>query len=43
VVTTELPGPENLPALSDIKLFPYDDLEAKNIKETLINDFSNMM
>jgi iron(III) transport system substrate-binding protein len=34
VVTTELPGPENLPALSDIKLFPYDDLEAKNIKET---------
>ena len=43
VVTTELPGPENLPALSEIKLFPYDDLEAKNIKETLINNFSNMM
>ena len=43
VVSTELPGPENLPALSDIKLFTYDDLEAKEIKEKLIDDFSNMM
>ena len=43
VVTAELPGPENLPALSDIKLFTYDDLDAKEIKEKLINDFSNMM
>lgn len=43
VVSKELPGPANLPALSEIKLFPYDDLEAKEIKEQLINDFSNMM
>ena len=43
VVSAELPGPENLPALSDIKLFTYDDLEAKEIKEKLIDNFSNMM
>jgi iron(III) transport system substrate-binding protein len=43
VVSTLLPGPANLPSLSEIKLFPYDDLEAKNIKETLVNDFSSMM
>lgn len=43
VVTTELPGPENLPALGDIKLFPYDDMEAKDLKETLVEKFSNMM
>jgi iron(III) transport system substrate-binding protein len=43
VVSKELPGPANLPALNEIKLFPYDDLEAKEIKEQLIDDFSNMM
>jgi iron(III) transport system substrate-binding protein len=43
VVSPLLPGPENLPSLSEIKLFPYDDLEAKNMKEALINDFSSMM
>ena len=43
VVTPELPGPENLPALGDIKLFPYDDMEAKEIKEALVTKFSNMM
>jgi iron(III) transport system substrate-binding protein len=42
-VTPELPGPENLPALGDIKLFPYDDMEAKEIKEDLVTKFSNMM
>ncbi len=43
VVTTELPGPANLPALSEIKLFPYDDMEAKNLKEKLVTEFSNLM
>lgn len=43
VVTTELPGPANLPALGEIKLFPYDDLEAAAIKEELINKFSEFM
>lgn len=43
VVSTELPGPQNLPALSEIKLFPYDDMEAKDIKEALVTKFSDMM
>jgi len=43
VVTTELPGPANLPALGEIKLFPYDDLEAAALKEQLVTEFSNLM
>lgn len=43
VVIKELPGPANLPALGEIKLFPYDDLEAAAIKEELINKFSEFM
>ncbi|MFA5448355.1 MAG: extracellular solute-binding protein [Sphaerochaeta sp.] len=43
VVTTELPGPENLPSLAEIKLFPYDDMEAKDLKEQLVTEFSNLM
>ncbi|MDD4574646.1 MAG: extracellular solute-binding protein [Sphaerochaeta sp.] len=43
VVSTELPGPKDLPPLTEIKLFPYDDSEAKEIKEALITKFSDMM
>lgn len=43
VVSKELPGPKNLPALGDIVLFPFDDVEAKEIKEELITKFSDMM
>ncbi|MFA5699086.1 MAG: extracellular solute-binding protein [Sphaerochaeta sp.] len=43
VVTTELPGPANLPALGEIKLFPYDDLEAAALKEQLVTEFSNLL
>ncbi len=42
VVSTELPGPEHLPSLSEIKLFSYDDLEAKNLQEKLIKEFVNL-
>jgi len=43
VVIPELPGPKHLPALGDIKLFPYDASEAAEIRDDLTTRFSDMM
>lgn len=42
-VSTEVPGPEGLPSLSEMKFFPYDDVEAKAIKKDLINQFNALL
>lgn len=43
VVVTDLPGPKYLPALGDIKLIPYDAIEAAKIREELSGKFSDWM
>jgi iron(III) transport system substrate-binding protein len=43
VVVPELPGPKYLPALGEIKLFPYDAVEAAKIRESLSSKFSDWM
>lgn len=43
VVVPTLPGPKHLPALGDIKLFPYDAVEAAKIREELTSKFSDWM
>lgn len=43
VVVTDLPGPKFLPALGDIKLIPYDAVEAAKIREDLTSKFSDWM
>jgi len=43
VVVTDLPGPKFLPALGDIKLIPYDAIDAANIRESLCGKFSDWM
>ena len=42
-VSTEVAGPEYLPALSEIAFFPYDDAEAKNLKKTLQAEFNSFL
>lgn len=43
VVVTDLPGPKFLPALGDIKLIPYDAVDAAKIREELNSKFSDWM
>lgn len=43
VVVTDLPGPKFLPALGEIKLIPYDAVEAAKIREDLTSKFSDWM
>ena len=43
VVVTDLPGPKILPALGEIKLIPYDAVEAAKIREDLTSKFSDWM
>jgi len=43
VVITTLPGPKYLPSLADIKLIPYDAIEAAKIREDLTSKFSDWM
>lgn len=43
VVVTDLPGPKHLPALGEIKLIPYDAIDAAKIREELTEKFSNWM
>lgn len=43
VVVTDLPGPKFLPALGQIKLIPYDAVEAAKIRENLTSKFSDWM
>ncbi|HWP69388.1 MAG TPA: extracellular solute-binding protein, partial [Rectinemataceae bacterium] len=43
VVVTDLPGPKYLPALGDIKLIPYDAIDAAKIREELNGKFSDWM
>ncbi len=42
-VSTEVPGPEGLPALQDMRFFPYDDAEAAEIRRDLINQFNTLL
>ncbi len=42
-VSTEIPGPENLPALSDLKFFEYDAVKAKEMKKGLISEFNALL
>ena len=39
-VSTEVPGPEHLPALSELPFFEYDAIEAGKLKKQLRNDFA---
>ncbi len=43
VVVPTLPGPKFLPALSEIKLFEYDAVEAAEIRTDLTDKFSEMI
>jgi len=43
VVVTDLPGPKFLPPLGEIKLIPYDAVDAANIREELSSKFSDWM
>lgn len=43
VVVTDLPGPKFLPALGDIKLIPYNAIEAADMREDLTSKFSDWM
>ena len=42
-VSLEVPGPEGLPSLGEMKFFPYDDEEAASIKKTLVNEFNGLL
>lgn len=42
-VSTEIPGPEGLPALSEMKFFEYDAAEAASIKKSLVAEFNNLL
>lgn len=42
-VSTDVPGPEGLPALQDMKFFPYDAVEASALKKQLVADFNAML
>jgi raffinose/stachyose/melibiose transport system substrate-binding protein len=42
-VSTEVLGPENLPALNEITFFDYDAVEAAQIKNQLRNDFAALL
>lgn len=43
VVIPTLPGPKYLPALGDINLFPYDAVEASEMRADLTDRFSEMI
>lgn len=42
-VSTDVPGPEGLPNLQDMKFFPYDAAEAASIKKQLVDEFNAML
>ena len=42
-VSTEVPGPEGLPALSEMRFFPYDTDEAAAIKRDLVQQFNGLL
>ena len=42
-VSTEVPGPEGLPDLQDMRFFPYDDAEAVEIRRDLVNEFNSLL
>ncbi len=42
-VSTEIPGPEGLPALSEMKFFIYDTDEAASIKRDLVQQFNGLL
>lgn len=42
-VSTEVPGPEGLPSLSEMKFFVYDAVDAKNQKKALITEFNGLL
>ena len=42
-VSTEVPGPENLPSLSELTFFEYDAVKAKEMKKGLINEFNSLL
>jgi hypothetical protein len=43
VVVSDLPGPKYLPALGEIKLIPYNAIEAADLREDLTGKFSDWM
>jgi iron(III) transport system substrate-binding protein len=42
-VSTDVPGPEGLPNLADMKFFTYDATEAKNMKKDLVSKFNALL
>ena len=42
-VSTDVPGPEGLPALADMKFFTYDTDEAAAIKRDLVQQFNGLL
>jgi len=42
-VSVDVPGPEGLPNLSDMKFFPYDATEAAKIKKELVGKFNALL
>jgi len=42
-VSTDVPGPEGLPSLSEMKFFVYDAAEAKTMKKGLIEQFQSLL
>lgn len=42
-VSTEVEGPENLPALSEMKFFEYDAVKAKEMKKDLVAQFNALL
>ncbi len=42
-VSTEVAGPENLPALSEMKFFEYDAVKAKEMKKALVAEFNALL
>lgn len=43
VALESIPGPDFMPALSEIKFFDYDALEAANMRDTLTEYFTNLI
>ncbi len=42
-VSTEVPGPEGLPSLSEMRFFPYNDEEAAALKRDLVTQFNSFL
>ena len=42
-VSSEIPGPDGLPSLSEMKFFPYDTEEAAALKRDLVQQFNGLL